>query len=79
MKKSSFQQTFGNKRKENVIEILKMNENLPDFEYYNGDESILKMKLWVQILDILKSKLKMLLAKTAMKSSPFITAFMVVP
>ena len=34
-------------------------ENLPDFEYYNGDEIILKMKLWVQILDILKSKLKM--------------------
>jgi hypothetical protein len=29
-------------------------ENLPDFDYYNGDENVLKMKLWCQIHEIIK-------------------------
>ena len=29
-------------------------ENLPDFDYYNGDENVLKMKLWCHIHEIIK-------------------------
>ena len=29
-------------------------ENMPDFEYYLGDESILKIKLWRDINNVIK-------------------------
>lgn len=38
-------------------------ENLPEFEYYDGDESILKIKLWLKIQNIMKSKLNIEMRK----------------